>query len=348
MRNGQQVGPPHGKRIEAERARHGVEHGLEGVTHIDRTVAAHGPVRRRVGVQPDTEVAARRQVVHGMQQRPGIENRDQAIAGISTAALHHLAIHCGDGAAAGQADSEPHIGLRAPAVRDEALLAREFELHGGTGRAGQQAGDDLEVERFSAVPETATDKRFDHPDLRSVQPQALGQDQMHVVGHLRHRVQGQTPTLGVPTGQRNVGLHHGVGDFGVVETLFQHQVGGGKTAWHIAEAVVHVAHDVAGLVLVQQHRVAGTRAGGIKVGRQGLQIERDGGQRGAGRGHVNGGHGGNRFAAVTHAFSGQRILVLGDRNDAIGHITLVSRDDSMHARYGPRATDVNAANPGMG
>ena len=214
-----------------------------------------------------------------MQQGAGIEDRHQPVAGVTAAALDDLAVDRGDFAGALQSDLQPHVGLGPAAVGEKRLLARELELHRAARGAREQRGDDLEVERFRAMAEAAADERLDHADARLVHAEAAGERQMHVVGHLRHRMERQPVALGVVLGERRVGLHHRVRDLGIVEALLAHEVRGVEAGVDIAERVVDLALDVAGLVGVQQRRVGGARRGGVEVRRQRRDVELDGRQR---------------------------------------------------------------------
>ena len=211
-------------------------------------------------------------------------------------------------------------------MREERLLARELELHRAARGAREQRGDDLEVERFGAMAEAAADERLDHADARLVHAEAARERQVHVVGHLRHRMQRQPVALGVVLGERRVGLHHRVRDLGVVEALLAHEVRGREAGVDVAERVVDLALDVAGLVRVQQRRVGGARRGGVEVRRQRRDVELDGRQRGARAGGVVGGDRRDRLAAIADALAGERKLVLRDRDDAVGDVAILAGD----------------------
>ena len=163
----QQIGAAHRERVEPEFARHAVEQAFEGVAHVDRAVAAHGAAGRQIGVDAIAVVFDRGNIVDALQQRAGIENGDDAVAGISAAALHHLAFAGGDPPVSAHAELEPDVGLRPRAVGEEILLARQLH-HDLAGRgAGEQRGDDLEIQHLDARAETAADERLDHADARA-------------------------------------------------------------------------------------------------------------------------------------------------------------------------------------
>ena len=194
----QQVGAPHRERIEPEFARHAVDQAFEGMARVDRAVPAHGAAGRQIGVDPVAVVLDRGNIVEALQQRAGIENGDDAVAGIGAAALHHLAFAGGDAPVLLHAELELDIGLRTRAMGDEGFLARQLHHHFAVGGARQQRGDDLEIQRLDARAETAADERLDHADARGIHLQALREHQMQVVADLRHGLHGE------PAGHRIV------------------------------------------------------------------------------------------------------------------------------------------------
>ena len=153
----QEIGAPHGERIEAQLARHLVEQALEGEAHVDRAVAAEGAAGRRVGEHALADVFDVVQVVDGVQHRAGIEDRDHAVAGMRAAALDAFAFDRGDAAVLAHADLQADVGLRPAAMGDEGLLAVDHDAHGAAGLARQQRGDQLDVERLGAAAEAAAD-----------------------------------------------------------------------------------------------------------------------------------------------------------------------------------------------
>ena len=97
-----------------------VEQAFEGVARVDRAVAAHRAAGRRVGVDAVAVVFHRRDVVEAVQQRAGIEDGDDAVAGVGAAALHHLAVAGGDAAVLAHAELQPNVGLGPAAMGEEA------------------------------------------------------------------------------------------------------------------------------------------------------------------------------------------------------------------------------------
>ena len=127
----------------------------------------------------------------------------------------------------------------------------------------------------------------------------------------------------------------------VTEVALEHQVGRREAAIDIAEVLIDPALDVAGLLLVQQHRVVGARIGGAEVRRERLDIEHDRAQRGLGGGRVDGRHRDHRLAAVAYLVARQGPLVLRDRDHAIGRREVLAGDYRAHAgnRACPRRVD---------
>ena len=231
----QQIGAPHGKRIEPELARHAVDQTFEGVPHVDRAVPAHGAAGRQIGVDPVAVVFDRGNIVDALQQRAGIENGDDAVAGVSAAALHHLAFAGGHAPILAHAELQPDIGLRTGAMGDEGLFAGELHQHLAGGGAGQQRGDDLEIQRLDARAETAADERLDHADARGIHLQALRQHEVQVIADLRHGLHREAVGRRIVFGEARMRLDLRVIDLGAAEPLLAHQIGGSKTLADVAE-----------------------------------------------------------------------------------------------------------------
>ena len=192
----EEIGAPHGQRIEPHLARHLIEQALESEAHIDRAVAAERPARRRVGEHALAEVLDVVQVVDGVQHRARIQDRHHAVARVRAAALDALALHARDLAALRQPDLQADVGLGPAAMGDERVLAVDDHAHGAADPARQQSGDQLHVEALGAAAEAAADERLHHADARHVHAEDLRQHQVHVVGHLRggmHRAAGRAP-----------------------------------------------------------------------------------------------------------------------------------------------------------
>ena len=231
---------------------------------------------------------------------------------------------------------------------EEGLLAALQQAYRTARGARQQAADHFEVQRFGAVAEAAADEGLDDADVRRLHLHAARQRQVHIVGYLGHRPQGQVATLGIPGGERRVGLHHGVMDLGALVVVLAHQVGRREAGRGVAEFVMHLALDVARLVVVQQHGIRLARIGGTEIGRQFAHPQADQRQRGIGRGFVDRSHGSDRVADVAYAATGQRKLVLRNRDHAVGHVALVAGDDRAHAGQGQGCADIDLEQFGVG
>ncbi len=181
------------------------------------------------------------------------------------------------------------------------------------------------------MPEAAADEGLHHANARGVHAQALRDREVQVVGNLRHGMHGEAVVLRLVHAHRRVELDLAVRDLGVMERLLVHEVRAGEAAVHVAEELIDLALDVAGLLLVQEHRVGRARLGGAEVRRQRLDVEHDRGERGLGRGFVDRGNGRERLAAVAHLAARERPLVLGDGNHAIGRCEVLARDHRTHA-----------------
>jgi hypothetical protein len=344
----QQVAPPHFNRVEAEFGGHRVEQGFEAEADIHRAVAAHRAAGRRIGIHAVTVVLDRGYVVKAVEQRARVEDGDQPVAAVGTAALHHLGFAGRQAAVAGHAQLDTHLAFRPAAMGEESLLAALQQAHRAARGARQQAADDLEIERFGAMAEAAADEGLDDADVRRLHLHAARQRQVHVVGYLGHRPQGQMAAFGIPGGQRSVGFHHGVMDLGALVVVLAHQVGCSKAGRGVAELVMHLALDVARLVVVQQRGIRLARIGGAEVGRQFAHPQAYQRQRGVGRGFVDRGHGGDRVADVAHPAAGQGKLVLRDRDHTVGHVALVAGNDRSYSGQRQGCADIDFEQFGMG
>ena len=94
---------------------------------------------------------------------------------------------------------------------------------------------------------------------------------------------------------------------------------------------MHVAFDVAGLVVVEPQGIAGARRGGAEVGGKLFVFDFDQVES-LGRGlNVDGGDGGHWLATVPHPLLGERMLVHGDGQDAVGGGDVGTGDDGPDA-----------------
>ncbi len=275
IRRCDQVRASHVDRIEAELVRHAVQQRLEGMARVHGAVPAHRAAGRRVGVHAIAVVAHRIEAIERVQQRAGVEDRDEAVPAVRAAALHDLAVHGGDLARALHPELQPDVRLGAAAVGEEAVLAGLLHAHGAARRARQGGGHDLEIERLDAVPEAATHEGLHDAHLRAVDAEALRDGEMQVVRHLRHGVRREAILLGLVLHDGGIALDLAVRDLGVVEGLLAHEIGRGETAVDVAEVLAHLALDVAGLLLVQRHGIGRARIGSAEVRRQGLEVEHD-------------------------------------------------------------------------
>ena len=139
------------------------------------------------------------------------------------------------------------------------------------GGAGEQSGDDLEIQHFDARAEAAADERLDHADARGVHFQASRQHQMQVVADLGHRLRREPAGARIVVHQAGVRLDLRMIDLGAADRLLAHQIGRGEGRPPIAEFVMYLALDIAGLVVVQQR---GARRARVRRGVIGGQLAR--------------------------------------------------------------------------
>jgi hypothetical protein len=343
----QQVRAAHGEWVEAKLARHAVHQRLEGVAHIDRAVAAHGTTGGQVGVDAPAVVADVRQVVEPVQERAGIEDRDDPVARIGAAAHDHFGLAGGELSLCRHAERQRDLGLGPAAVRDQRLLAGKHQCHAPAGALRQKPGDDLEVQRLGARAEPAADEGLDQPDLRRVHLQAAGEVLVGVEGHLRDRMEHEFVAAGHPFGDGGVGLHLRVVDLGAGKGGGAHQVGRFQPGLGVAEDVMHLALDVALLVVVEKDGIGCAGLGGGEMGGQGVDLDLDQLQRAGGGGGIDGGDGRNGLAAIADAVARHRVFVHRDRQDAEGMPAIGAGDDGQHARQRRGRPGVDAAEHAM-
>ena len=133
----QQIAAAHLERIEAKLTGHAVEQHFKAVACIDAAMAAHGSAGRQIGVDAIAIVFDRRDVIQTLQQRAGVENGDDTVAGVRAAALHEFALAGTDAPIALESKLEADGRLRPRTVRQEIFLAREFHEHSPLGRTRQ-------------------------------------------------------------------------------------------------------------------------------------------------------------------------------------------------------------------
>jgi hypothetical protein len=321
---------PGPSRPEAQLERHLVEQRLEGEAHVHGAVTAHRTARWRVGEHPLAAVAHVLDVVEGVEQGAGVQDRDDPVAAVRAAALHRLAVDGDDASVAVQPELHTHRLRRPAAVGDEVLFARRHQTDPRRRGARQQRADDLDVEGLGAAAEAAADVRLHHADARAVQPEAARQHQVHVVGHLRRAVHGKPFADRVVLGERGVGLHLHLAHFRAGVALLTHQVGALEGRIHLAQLVAHLPLDVAGALVVQIHCVGGAGRVDVEVGRDRAHphpYQPEGGVRSS---VVHRRHRRHRLAAIAHPVARQRILAHGDRQDTEGRVAVRAGDHRQH------------------
>ena len=343
----QQVGAPHRERIDAHFVRHLIEQTLECEAHVDGAVAAECAAGRRVGQHALADILDVLQVIDRVQHRAGIENRDHAVAGMRAAALDRLAFDAGDAAILLQADPELDVGLRPAAMGDEGLLAVDHGAHDATGLAGQQCGDQFDIQRLGAAAEAAADMRLDHADARHIHLEDVGQHHVHVIRHLGRGMHGDAVAHRVVIGDRGVHLHLHLADFRAIIDALAHQIGIGERVLDIAEFEEHVAFEIAGLLLVQLDGIGRHRGLRGVIAGQFAHRHLDATDRLARGGVIDRSHRRHRLAAIADTIARQRMFAAGDRQHAEGLVAIGAGDDRLHAWNFQRLGDIDVENLGM-
>ena len=136
-------------------------------------------------------------------------------------------------------------------------------------------------------------------------------------------------------------------DLGAAEPLLAHQIGRGQTLADVAELIVDVAFDIAGLVVVQKYGVRRACRFRRVISGQFLDLELDQTECPFGRLGVDGGDRRHRLAPIAHAATGQRIFVHGDRQHAVSVRAVVAGDDRDDAIERAGLGDVEPEYVGM-
>ena len=79
---------------------------------------------------------------------------------------------------------------------EEVLLAGQPHQHLAGGGAGEQRGDDLEIQHLDSGAEAAADEWLDDADTRGVHLQASRQHQVQVIADLRDALHCQSAVSG--------------------------------------------------------------------------------------------------------------------------------------------------------
>src|SRR5690242_2166688 len=118
-------------------------------------MAALGTTGGLVGVEPHAvELVARNLVGHG-QQRAGIVDRGEAIAGVRAAVEEGLQVNGGNRAVLLDASLQNDLDRMASAMTEKRLLAAECELDGPSMPPGEEARREVVGERLALAAEAA-------------------------------------------------------------------------------------------------------------------------------------------------------------------------------------------------
>ena len=158
---------------------------------------------------------------------------------------------------------------------------------------------------------------------------------------------GHAVALGVVVGDRRVHLHLVLAHLGAIVGALAHQIGGGEGRLDIAELEINVALDIVRAVVVKVDGIGRHRRPRGVIGGQFADFELDAPQRFLRGRIVDGGHGGDRLAAIAHPVARQRMLGARDRQHAEGLVAIGAGDDRLHARQLRRLGNVDVENFGV-
>jgi hypothetical protein len=216
------------------------------------------------------------------------------------------------------------------------------------GQAGELGHRELEVEGLALAAEAAAHGRLDDADAVDGELEDPAQLAVEVVRHLGAGVDGEDP-VGAEVADGAVRLDGGVGGPGVEPGVLHHLVGRGQPARDVAEGERDVLGDVP---LAGQGVHLGLGVGqGVLHGedrRQHLVVDPDEPERRLGGPLVVGRHRRHPVAHVEHRVDGQRVLVAGPGDDAVGDRQVAPGDDGVHAGEGGGAAGVDGEDAGVG
>ncbi len=322
-----------------------VELHLLAEASLRRAVPALGPARRLVGEHPATTEAVRRDVIGDGLQRTGIKGARHAVRSVGPSVEQRLQVHSGDLSVLRHPGAEAHQHRVPAAMAIEHFLARQADLHRAVQQQRRLRHDDFVIERIALAAEAATVGRGNHADVRRRQLQRLGERAMQIVRCLRAGPDDQL-AVGILRRQRRVLLDRQVRAPLEEEHIVEHVVGAADGGIHVAELQGNRLVDVADVAVVVDAGLGVREAVvGAGVGAQRFVLHLDQ-VHGVGRRRlVTRDHGRHRVADEAHRLAAQRVLVVADRQHAIGDWKRLAGQYQVHARvrFGLRDVDANDA-----
>ena len=307
-------------------------------------MAAFGAAGRLVGEEADRLETVSRNRVGGRLQRTGVVGAGDAVAAVAAAVEKALELHGGNPAIVGEPGLDPHQHRVAPAVRVKDFLSRQRDLDRATGDERKLGGNQLMGKDVALAAEASAVGRGDHADAAHRQLENLAQRAMHVMGRLRRGPERQL-AVGRDLGQRRVLLHRKMGVAFEERGVLAHVRGGANRLVGIAELerhrLVHVAFSV------NRFTLAGNRLFDRHHRRQRLELDLDQVECLVGDPFVGGRDRGDGIADIADLFSGQRLLILADREDAELDRQIIAGEHGQHARVRPSARRVHVDDASM-
>ena len=225
----------------------------------------------------------------------------------------------------------------------EDLFAREADLHRAVEQQRRLRDDDLVVERIALAAEAAAVRRRDDADVGGRHGQRLGERAVDVVRRLRRGPEHEL-AVGILRRDGGVLLDRQVRVALIEEGVLEHAVGVARTPARRrrtrSDTILWMLPRVA--VLVDARLGVGEALLRIAEGAQRLVLDVDQVERLECRQLVAGDDGRDRIADEAHAIDRERMLVLADRQDAVGDGEVLAGQRQVDARMRQRARHVDA------
>ena len=315
-----------------------VELNLLAEAALRRPVTALRAAGRLVGEDPAAVEAVPRDVVRDRLQRAGVEGAGDAIRSVRAAVEQRLKVDAGQRPVSLDARPEAHQDGVSAAMAEEDLFAVQRDLDRPLEHERRLRDRDLVVERIALAAEPAAVRRRDDADVRRRHRERLRQRPMHVVRRLRARPEDEL-AVAVDRGDGGVLLERQVRAPLIEEEVLEDVIRLGEPLLDVAERERDLLVDVP-LVSVFVDARLRVREAFFRLGEgsERLVLHRDQIER-VGRGQlVARDDERDRIADETDGVRTERVLVLADRQDAVGDWKMAAGQDEMNAgmRLGAR------------
>ena len=309
---------------------------------LRRSVSAFGSAGRLVREHAATLKPVRGNLVGHRLERAGVEGARDAVRSIRAPVEQCPHLQPRDGAVVPDPGLEVHQHRMAAAMAIEHFFAVQTDLHRTIEQHRRLADDNLMMERIALAAESTAVGGCDDANVCGRERQGLRQRAVHVMRGLGARPQHEL-AVGVERGDGRVLLDRQVRIALIEERVFEHVVGARERGVDVAERERHDLVDIPRVTVLVHARVVVRQAlqrVGERAQRLILDIDQiEGFER---RQFVARDHRRNRVAHEADAVGGERVLVLADRQDAVGDWKIAAGEHQVHARMRHRPRRIDA------